>query len=69
MTTSSGPSGIGGIDRGYIVAAHGHYGQRTGMTGCMACRVGCRVTGGMTGYSLMGTRGRRVNGQGESRSM
>jgi hypothetical protein len=37
------------------------------MTGGMPCRVGRRVAGGMAGYSLMGARGRRVDGQGESR--
>jgi hypothetical protein len=69
MATSRRSSGIRGIGCGYIVAAHGHDGQRTGMTGGMPCGIGSCVAGSMTGYSLMRARGRRVDGQGERRSM
>jgi hypothetical protein len=69
MTTSRRPSGVGGIGCGCIVAAHGHYGQRTGVGSRMTCRSGGCVAGGMAGHSLMGARRRRVDGQGESRPM
>jgi len=68
MTTSRRPPNVIGIGCGCIVTAHGHYRQRSGMSGRIARRVGC-VASSMARHSLVGVRGRRVDGQGESRSM
>jgi hypothetical protein len=70
MTAASRrPPDVGGIGGGCIVATHRHYGQRPGMSRGMACRGRGCVTGGMAGHSLVGVRGRRVDRQGEGRSM